>query len=78
MDNQAIARRLDGICEQIARAEVLNALHACRPGHPWNLTAEYPWRNAYAMVRALPFAARVRREDEDWLRQRMEIEGDGE
>ncbi len=39
---------LDRICSQITEADTLNALHACRPGHPLN--NKFQWRNAYALI----------------------------
>lgn len=38
---------IDRICELTKTPAVLNALHACRPGHPWNKTAKDPWHAAY-------------------------------
>ena len=38
---------LDRICRMTTNPALLNALHACRPDHPGNKTAERPWRNAW-------------------------------
>ena len=45
---------IDRICALTQRPETLNALHACRVGHPWNKTALKPWRSAAFMLRAHP------------------------
>jgi hypothetical protein len=45
---------LDKICSLTTKPEVLNALHACRPGHPWNKTAKNPWRNAWFIASQQP------------------------
>jgi hypothetical protein len=39
---------IDEICEMTTNAEVLNALHACREGHPNNSKTQ--WRNAFYLV----------------------------
>ena len=41
---------LDRICRMTTNPALLNALHACRPDHPWNKTAERPWRNAWFLA----------------------------
>lgn len=48
-----INERLDRICENIGRAQTLNALHACRPGHPLNKDNDFCWRNAQMLVAQL-------------------------
>lgn len=45
---------LDRICELTSKPEILNALHACRDGHPWNATAERPWHNAALLAQQQP------------------------
>lgn len=64
---------IDRICKLTTRASFLNALHACRPNHPWNKTAVRPWREAYFLAEQghfleLPYAAI------DWLRRQAETE----
>ena len=46
---------IDRICEMTKHAELLNALHACRPGHPWNKTAVRPWTNAWWLACQRPY-----------------------
>ncbi len=41
---------LNRLCRQPVSVSCLNALHACRPGHPWNATAVQPFNNAWALV----------------------------
>ncbi len=41
---------LDKVCEQTMRPSMLNALHACRQGHPFNKGAYRPWYNAFLMA----------------------------
>jgi len=45
---------LDLICSLARNAELLNALHACRPGHPLNKTMRFPWANAWALAAQRP------------------------
>ncbi len=42
--------RLNALCANTTRANVLNALHACRPNHPLGRGNAYKWRNAYSLV----------------------------
>jgi hypothetical protein len=44
-----IDRYLDDLCARTHSPSVLNALHACRSGHPLN--SETQWRDAYVRVR---------------------------
>ncbi len=37
---------LDEICSEARTCEMKNALHACRPGHPLNKNAAWPFKNA--------------------------------
>lgn len=41
---------LNQICRMTTKPDMLNALHACRKGHPLNATAVAPWFNAYALA----------------------------
>ena len=63
---------IDQICLGAKSAEFLNALHACRDGHPLN--GPYQWRNAHAIA-----VQRATREVDsvalDWLRRKADIEG---
>lgn len=52
--NQEIREHLDIIAKAIGdnggSAELLNAVHACRPGHPLNLSAAQPFLNLQFML----------------------------
>lgn len=43
---------IDRICALTTNPEVLNAFHACQPGHPLNNA--WQWRNAWAMALQRP------------------------
>ena len=43
---------IDQICRMTNKPEVLNALHACRPGHPLNNSNQ--WRNAHFLAAHQP------------------------
>jgi hypothetical protein len=58
-----INRRLDRIAQNITSAEVLNAVHACRPGHPLGRNNEMRWLNAATMC-----CRYVSSRDIEWLR----------
>lgn len=45
---------LDKICRLITKPDVLNALHACREGHPLNKMTMRPWLNAYVLCLQQP------------------------
>lgn len=49
MDDRQTIEKLDEICGETRKASTLNALHACRPGHPWNKDAKVPFYNAWVM-----------------------------
>lgn len=42
--------RLDALCACTSKPTVLNALHACRDGHPLGRGNAYKWRNAWSLV----------------------------
>jgi hypothetical protein len=53
---------IDRICELTTSPTMLNALHACRPGHPLGKDTIYPWRNAWCLAgqhREIPLSAFV-------------------
>jgi len=50
MNDREINARIDRICRNVSRAELLNALHACRPGHPWNVAGVNHFENAAFML----------------------------
>ena len=39
---------LNEICQMTENPELLNALHACREGHPMN--GAFQWRNAHSLA----------------------------
>lgn len=48
---------------------MLNALHACREGHPWNTPGKNHWFNAYYLAQGrmeISYAAK------DWLMDKAE------
>ncbi len=45
---------IDRICELTKKPEMLNALHACREGHPWNKSAVNPWLSAWFLCGQQP------------------------
>lgn len=68
---------IDRICKSTTRPDTLNALHACRPGHPWNKDNLYCWRNASSLVaqdRNCIFGIGAR--DRDWLERQSRKEAE--
>lgn len=61
-----INERLDKICSNVTRPNTLNALHTCRPGHPWNKDNKTCWRNAAVMTAQLSWPE-ISSEDQRWL-----------
>jgi hypothetical protein len=61
--------RIDRICECIGKSNTLNALHACRDGHPWNKNNNWCWRNAFWLVKQLDYTSYsdIPMEDREWL-----------
>lgn len=51
-ERREVADKLDAIAEALGRgsAELLNAVHACRAGHPFNATAVRPFSNLQFMA----------------------------
>jgi hypothetical protein len=45
---------IDKVCRLTTKPSLLNALHACRPDHPWNRIAVRPWLNAYILAAQQP------------------------
>ncbi len=71
MNDKEINFRLDAACNEVTSAEMKNALHACRPGHPLNKTIKRPFYNAYFMAigqRSISY------QTEEWLRKMVEKE----
>jgi hypothetical protein len=64
---------IDRICKLTRNAETLNALHACRPDHPWNKTAKNPWRNAWFLATQRPIWE-IPSSALDWLHKRSDAE----
>ena len=75
MTTQEINRRIDRICKSLGprqSAAILNALHACRPDHPWNKTAVRPYENALLVLEGVFHNVSIN--DIDWLRQMARTE----
>jgi hypothetical protein len=49
-------QRLNALCACTTDATILNALHACRPGHPLGRDNAWKWRNAWTLVKQRPLA----------------------
>lgn len=71
-----ISNHLNAICSAVTQTQTLNALHACRPGHPLNSGDMWAWRNAWAQVQQLPWSqySAISASDRDWLRGMAEAE----
>jgi hypothetical protein len=65
---------LDRICSQTTNPETLNALHACRPGHPLN--NPFQWRNAYALATQRQGYFEIERAAVEWLAEQANKEED--
>lgn len=61
---------INELCKRTNNAEMLNALHACRDGHPRNHA--HQWRNAYGMASQYP--ADFKASDIAWLKSQAELE----
>lgn len=70
-ERREIADKLDAIAEALGRgsAELLNAVHACRPGHPLNKVKAFPFLNLWFMA-----ANRLPHPLAEWLREQMDRE----
>jgi hypothetical protein len=53
-DGHMTAWTIDKVCQLTSNPTVLNALHACRPDHPWNKDAVRPWFSAYFIAAQQP------------------------
>lgn len=62
---------IDQICEMTTSAELLNALHACRPGHPWNVSGVNHFRNAWFMAAQRP-SYEISSAATDWLKRQAD------
>ena len=65
---------LDKLCQKTNNPAMLNALHACRIGHPWNKAADRPWRNALFLARQQSIFV-FSGADIAWLEKQAEREG---
>lgn len=66
---------LNKICAAMTKAETLNALHACRDGHPLGRVNPFKWRNACALVEQADYFERREIWNEmDWLRNKARDE----
>lgn len=68
-----ISERLDEICADARSASTKNALHACRPGHPFNKDATVPFYNAWFVACQ---DRNICGDDLDWLRKQAEKRGE--
>ena len=59
---------LDQICQMTNNPSFLNALHACREGHPWNKPNTNHWRNAWFLACQQP-GHKVSSEAIAWLKK---------
>jgi hypothetical protein len=62
---------IDTICKMTTRPQTLNALHACRDGHPLGKNNNWKWRNAAAMVFLNPDISMSAR---DWVEKQASAE----
>jgi hypothetical protein len=67
---------LNQICNETTNPELLNALHACRLGHPLN--HPHCWINAYSIAVCQPFARALSRAAIDWLEKQAIAERRGQ
>jgi hypothetical protein len=65
---------IDTICQMTTNPTLLNALHACRPDHPWNKTTKEPFANALFVAKQVAFKDRLSGEAEEWLRVQASFE----
>lgn len=66
-------KALDAICSEVLRANVRNALHACRQNHPLN--GPYQWRNAHALLAQADYFSGLM-EAVEWLASKAQAEWD--
>lgn len=70
-NHREINEKLDAIAEAIgsmgASADLLNALHACRPGHPLNEAAFSPFLNLAFMLAGRQCKSALTLEHRNWL-----------
>jgi hypothetical protein len=66
---------LDRICRLTTNPTMLNALHACRPDHPWNKATELPWQNAWFLAMQQPSYV-IPNDATGWLAEQATIERD--
>lgn len=66
---------IDRICVLVNRPELLNTLHACRPGHPWNKTHPHPYLSAARMLGMYP-SWLVPTDAIEWLLKQSQANGE--
>jgi hypothetical protein len=66
---------LDLICRATTKPSVLNALHACREGHPLGKSTKTPWRDAWFICCQQPSYI-IPPEALVWLREQSSIAGE--
>lgn len=67
---------IDQICQQTTNPSLLNALHACRDGHPLNKITPAPFFNAYMLAAQQPYAKRPDSLAIDWLLAQSQMRGE--
>ncbi len=60
-------RMIDSICQETKNPTLLNALHACRPGHPLGKGQTAPFYNAYFLAMQQDYFHSLPHWAEDWL-----------
>lgn len=66
---------INTICLMITNPQLLNALHACREGHPWNKTTQRPWTNAWALA-CQRKSYEINGAARDWLKHQATLYGE--
>ena len=64
---------IDDLCRMTTRPSTLNALHACRPGHPLGGFTRTPWNDALWAVSQNPDFAGA---SVEWVRRRAATESE--
>jgi hypothetical protein len=62
---------IDEICQMTTNAQLLNALHACRHGHPWNTPGTNHFQNAWFLAAQRP-SYEINCAATDWLKKQAD------
>lgn len=62
---------LDTICKMTSSVATLNAFHACRSGHPWNVPGINHWRAAWFAAMQRP-SYEISCAATDWLKRQAD------